>query len=526
MRLGVMKDAEAEKFLLELCPRIGASAPELARRCGCLPLALRIAGSFLEVNRNWSLPEYLERLQARRLQTLRSADDAESDLETVFDESYQSLGEDERQKWRALSVFPASFDRPAASAVWNMDTPSAHDLLSCFCRYSLLDFLPSPAFGRGGGGEGEGRYSLHDLLRDFALARSNGEERETASQLHAAHYMQVLSTADDLYLKGGENILAGLSLFDREAEHIKTGQAWAAGNHARLCKDYPDAGAYVLDLRLTPGEKIKWLETALAAARQLKDRSSEGTHLGNLGGAYYSLGDARKAIEFYEKQLVIAREIGDRRGEGNALGNLGSAYAALGDARKAIEYHEKALVIDREIGDRRGEGADLGNLGLAYAALGDARKAIEFYEKQLVIVREIGDRRGEGAALGNLGNAYYSLGDARKAIEYHEKALVVMQEIGDKRAEGSILGNLGLAYAALGDARKAIEFYEQALVIAREIGDRRGEGNALYNMSNALYGLGEKARGVQLMKQALAIFEAIESPHAKWARDKLKEWGA
>ncbi|NCT22249.1 hypothetical protein GW781_13990, partial [bacterium] len=113
VRLGVMKDNEAKAFLLELCARIGASAPELARRCGCLPLALRIAGSFLEVNRNWSLPEYLERLQARRLQTLRSADDAELDLETVFDESYQSLREEERQKWRALAVFPASFDRPA-----------------------------------------------------------------------------------------------------------------------------------------------------------------------------------------------------------------------------------------------------------------------------------------------------------------------------------------------------------------------------------------------------------------------------
>ncbi|PJH76558.1 MAG: hypothetical protein CO064_00585, partial [Anaerolineae bacterium CG_4_9_14_0_8_um_filter_58_9] len=143
VRLGVMKDNEAKAFLLELCPRIGESAPELARRCGCLPLALRIAGSFLALNADWSLPEYLERLQARRLQTLRSADDAELDLETVFDESYQSLREEERQKWRTLAVFPASFDRPAAAAVWHLDDPSAHDLLSRFCRYSLLEFVES-----------------------------------------------------------------------------------------------------------------------------------------------------------------------------------------------------------------------------------------------------------------------------------------------------------------------------------------------------------------------------------------------
>jgi len=104
--------------------------------------------------------------------------------------------------------------------------------------------------------------------------------------------------------------------------------------------------------------------------------------------------------------------------------------------------------------------------------------------------------------------------------------MLVVGETGERRGEGAALGNLGNAYATLGEARKAIEFYEQALAIAQEIGDRRNEGNWLGNLGNALYGLGEKARGVQLMKQALTIFEAIESPHAEWARNKLKEWGA
>ena len=33
------------------------------------------------------------------------------------------------------------------------------------------------------------------------------------------------------------------------------------------------------------------------------------------------------------------------RGEGAWLGNLGSAYYVLGEARKAIEYYERALAI-------------------------------------------------------------------------------------------------------------------------------------------------------------------------------------
>ena len=103
---------------------------------------------------------------------------------------------------------------------------------------------------------------------------------------------------------------------------------------AELCKTYPVAGIYVLDLRLHPQEKIAWLERGIEASRRSKDKGLEGVHLGNLGLAYAALGDSKKAIEYHEQALAIAREIGDRRGEGNALGNLGLAYAALGDAKR------------------------------------------------------------------------------------------------------------------------------------------------------------------------------------------------
>ena len=49
-------------------------------------------------------------------------------------------------------------------------------------------------------------------------------------------------------------------------------------------------------------------------------------------------------------------EIGDRDGEGKASGNLGIAYHSLADYRKAIEYFEKQLKIAIEISDRGGEG--------------------------------------------------------------------------------------------------------------------------------------------------------------------------
>ena len=114
----------------------------------------------------------------------------------------------------------------------------------------------------------------------------------------------------------------------------------------------------------------------------------------------------------------------------------------------------------------------------------------------------------------------------RVLISWHEASLSADQFLGDRKSEGVDLGNLGNAYADLGDARKAIEFHEQRMVIAREIGDWRGEGNALFNVGLSLYDLDEKEKGINLVKQALKIYEAIESPSAKNARNKLKEWGA
>ena len=313
-----------------------------------------------------------------------------------------------------------------------------------------------------------------------------------------------LAVSEELYDQGGSKIAHALASFDAARDRIEAG--WEAARHwsalpteespadpgsdavrdfARaLLASYPSAGANVFSLRQHPRESITWLEAQRDAARLMGDQALEGLALGNLGNAYFVLGDARKAIEFYGQHHVIARGIGDRLGEGTTLGNLGNAYADLGDARKAIEFNEQALVI----------------------------------------ARELGDRRGEGSVLGNLGSAYADLGDARKAIEFHEQALAVMREIGDQRAEGNILGNLGNAYSVMGDARKAIEFYEQQLVIVRQIGDRRGEGNARWNSALAHASFGEKAEAIRRAETALGIFEAIEDPAAAKVRAMLAEW--
>ena len=172
---------------------------------------------------------------------------------------------------------------------------------------------------------------------------------------HAQHYMQVLSVVEQLYLQGGEALLQGLALFEREQGNVEAGQAWAAGHAeeneaaAGLCADYAGAGSYCLNLRLHAEQWIRILEAGCKACREIGDRRGEGHHLGNLGLAYAALGQVERAIEHYTQALAIAREIGDRQAEGNHAWNLGLLYEDSEPAR-AVELMQICVDYEREIG--------------------------------------------------------------------------------------------------------------------------------------------------------------------------------
>ncbi len=496
--LGVLSRIDALGLLLKIAPRIGKQAAPIAELCAYLPLALRLTASALA-----------ERPDLRPANLVHSLSDSAKRLRlTGVDASltpiYDLLSPEEQVRWRALSVFPATFDLLAAADVWGLGPDPAQDRLSNLVRYSLVEFLPS---SNGGGG----RYRLHDLARVFTSVRLSKDERTTVEERHAVHYAGVLSMADHLFLQGGDSILRGLALFDLERANIEAGQQWAATipwkdeRAARLCSSYPGLGANLLEIRLHPQERMRWLEAGLAAARHLNDRYAEGLHLENIGSAYEALGERRKAIEFYEQGLAIHRELGDRQREGQDLANLGKAWIALGETRRAIEFHERALVISRDIKDRSLEGSALVNSGDALVDLGRTREAITSYENALKIAKELGDRQLEGSVLSHLGITYRLLGEVRSAIEFFDHALVIDRETGDRQGEGADLDNLGLAYADQGKFQKAIEFHRMHLEIAQEIGERRGEAGALLNLGIAHKNLGDPHGAISLYAQALAI---------------------
>jgi tetratricopeptide (TPR) repeat protein len=373
------------------------------------------------------------------------------------------------------------------------------------------------------------------------------EERARGDKRHAEFYLQVALETRRLYEQGGENVVKGLALFDSELAHIRAGQAYAMANGekddeaAQLCSKYPDAAAYVMQMRLGERDQIQWFEQAATMARKLGNKEIESSHLGNLGSAYLRLAEVRKAIEYYEQALVIAREIAkissteaERRAakhsEGAWLGNLGLAYVDLGEVRQAIGYYEQALAIDSEIAKtspseeeqvaaRRREANDLGNLGVAYNQLGEMPQAIEYIEQALAVTRVIGDKPHEGVWLYALGTAYAELGEERKAIGYYEQTLAIARAIGDMHNVENCLNGLGIICSTSGKVQKALEYLEQGLAIARELGDRSGEGAVLGNLGVAYYLSGNAGKAIECADFQIRIFEEIEHPEVKSAHN-------
>ncbi|MDQ3817162.1 MAG: tetratricopeptide repeat protein, partial [Acidobacteriota bacterium] len=315
-----------------------------------------------------------------------------------------------------MAVFKGSFDARAEEAICQDER---HRYLADLVRRSLVIY-----------DNATGRYRLHDLVRLLARKYLNESNEDTdVNRRYSSYYEAVLREANLLYMEGGRGIKKGLSIFDAEWTNISAGQSWAEQQAERdetaaeLCNTYPTAGVYLLEVRLSPQERIRWREAARAASQSLKIKVDEAKHTGYLGEAYRAIGETTLALDLHEQHLRIAQETGDAESEGIAWGGLGNTFDTLGKPRRALECFKHALAIARRIGKRRVEANMLGNIGVTHLRLGEYEQAIRCHKKHLAIAREEGDVRGEAFAMGNLGLVYEKLNDPERLIELNEKAL-------------------------------------------------------------------------------------------------------
>ncbi|NDJ33538.1 MAG: protein kinase, partial [Chloroflexi bacterium] len=207
----------------------------------------------------------------------------------------------------------------------------------------------------------EGRYTLHELVRDYARRQRDETRAAVAGCVaYAGTYSGKKVEHWDKLATELDNLLGAAAFADEHGLH-------AAVN--RLAFSLYGKGRF-MQMREHQRQAVELLQAGIRAARALTSRQDEGTLLKSLGTAYWSLGRMQDATDAFERSLAISQEMDDRHGESDMLNNLGVVYTNLGQMQRALAYYERTLTIKRELSDRRGEGAVLNNLGNTCRHLG------------------------------------------------------------------------------------------------------------------------------------------------------------
>jgi len=397
------------------------AAAEVARCCGYLPLALRIAGARLAARPGWPLAALAERLAdaQRRLDELEVA---EAGVRASYDVSYRQLQASSQALDRAaaaafglLGVLDGpELGVPVAARLLESPEEAAERVLERLVDAQLLE-TPSP-----------GRYRLHDLLRLYA--REQAARQRTAPERAAAlgrvlglyaatawHTMRLLrpadlrlARADDRWTSGGlefADATAALDWLEAERANLLAAIRQAAatpGVPGVIAVQLAHALFGMFSVRSHWQDWVQVNQTALAIARQLGDRAAQAQTQADLGFACCSQSRYAESVIYTRESLAIRRALGDRLGQGASLNNLGIVYERQGRLEAALACHQESLAIKRELGDRFGLAISLSNVGEVYERLGRYEEALDTLRESLALHQELDDRRGQAFSLGVL----------------------------------------------------------------------------------------------------------------------------
>ncbi|QKV80058.1 BTAD domain-containing putative transcriptional regulator [Amycolatopsis sp. Hca4] len=509
LSLDVLAPAEAVQLLTRVAgpDRTGGdpAVAEIARLCGYLPLALRIAAARLRDRPLWTVAHLagLLRDEHRRLAELSTGDRG---VGAAFTLSYRQLAEPQQRLFRLLGGFPGpDIDAWAAAAIAGCGPREAERLLE-----ELVDvhLLAQPALGR---------YRFHDLIRDHARATGlagPAAPRDAAASRVFDYYLHVAARAADVLEPTRKRFPpagsppAHAPEFGTEAEAL----AWLEAERPNLAAIAAAAGRdrpghcwrlvqTLWRFYFVRGHVDDWLRTHRLALGVVRDPVAEAELRKNLGLGHWRSGDFAEAVGQHRRALALDRANDDVWGQAKTHNHLGFIHARGGSHDEALAHHRTAAELYRAAGDRCGEARALVGLGdLHYHAGRRAESAADF-RRGLDLAHEVGDRWGEALAAIGLGFT----AAPRDAHRHLERGLEYAREAGDRWGESMALTGLGMVRHAEGESADAANVLRQAVTLTQEVGDRWWERMATTALGRVQAALGKDAEAVVLHERAVRL---------------------
>jgi DNA-binding SARP family transcriptional activator len=489
-------------------------AAELARLCGYLPLALRIIGGRLADQPHRTLRGPISELGASgRLGYMQVDDDVRASVRGAFDLSYRALPQAAQRMFRLLSTVPTpgGLSTAAGAALAGVGVEEAGRLLDALARLHLVTST------------GDGRFSCHDLLLEFAGQLTAGSaERDQAVHRLLDFYLHSVDAAALHMQNAYERPVRGPAAdgsrpltfagppdahnwLDAEWDNMVAalGHAASTGLHTaawRLAEALDPHG--YLHLRAARSDWLAVLGTALDSACRTGDPRGEAALRRCRGLLLWYLGEFDSAAREHDRAIVLARRAGWRQGEAAALRGKGASLVQLSRGREAIALFEQALGACIRLGDQMGIMANLNNLAATHRELGDLDEAA----RHLAALSQGGSLQMEVMPLGTLGQIRHAQGRLKEATAALERSVALSRASGgSRRYEAESLIALAAVHR---DARRydeALAGYADLLVFARQTGDPLTEILALNGLAGVEIRLGRAAQAVTHLESALDL---------------------
>ena len=491
-----------------------------------LPLALEIAASWTKTLRCSEIAAEIQRNLNFLTSNLRHGPTRHRSMQAVFSQTWDRLSEEEQHLFKRLAVFKGGFQREAAEVIAGATLPLLSSLLDkCLLRR-----------------DADGRYQIHELLRQYGDRQLDTAEAEAVAQAHTDYYCNFLISRG-LGLAQQKQVQYSLEV-EAELENIRA--AWqyavdhqkldllkqAAGPFFSFCQmqsrylEYVEASSQVVTRLEAVGDEAGmaqvlvyqgWMlirigrfpqaEAGLARSRalfeayQLPTEYSMGSHpLSPSIVLMVIQGDYNRAVALGEQLKQLFSSHTNDQNLAFASYGLTSAYLNLGNYETALENAEAALALFVEIGNHWLTAYVHIELGNVYRALGQYGQAEYHYRQGLRVRQDYKDPEGIAVTAIHLGEISLLQNDFLAARQLYEQSLAIYEKLNDQGGLANAHQGLGLVASRTGAVEMAANHFREALDIAAKINFVPLLLSLLIDVGFLMLSNGRQQRGSELLR--------------------------
>ena len=420
--------------------------------------------------------------------SMRDMPERHRSLRATFEHSWKLLSPEERDGLARLSVFHGGFDRSAAEKV----AGATLALLASLVAKSLIRRTDT------------GRYDLHEVIRQYAMARLN----QTSSTLnetcdrHSVYFLQYISSREKALKSGAQQ--DAMRELAREMDNIRAAWAWAIKRKQFVLLGLAVRSlGWMFEVAGLLREGIEQLEQ-LIQALQLEGRRESwdkvlGSALAQQGLLYFRRGQFPHSQELYRASIAILRPIGDQVLLADAQVYLGIITHLSGDFDAAQSLLEEGLACAQAAEDEWIAAFAMLNLGYIESQRGHYNEGYQQMIKGLQTWRALGDPHSITMGLNFMVPTLLRLGRHEEAKATMYESIALCEQTRNRWGMGTAHRYLGLALAEEGQYAEAKNEFQKSL----EIFSDYTEG---WDIARTLTYLGDVTQNAGDLKEARTFY--------------------